>query len=38
MIVRWQSYLVNTKESVIPICDKPYISKEQKKCTGMEVD
>jgi len=23
-IVGWQSDLVNTKESIIPVCDKPY--------------
>jgi len=23
-IVRWQSDLVNTKESVLPVCDQPY--------------
>jgi len=22
-IVRWQSDLVNTKESILPVCDKP---------------
>ena len=26
-IVRWQSDLVNTKESVHPVCDKPYHTK-----------
>jgi len=24
MIVGWQSDIVNTKESVLPFCDKPY--------------
>ena len=23
-IVRWHSDLVNTKESLLPVCDKPY--------------
>jgi len=23
-IVKWQSNLVNTKESLLPVCDKPY--------------
>ena len=32
MIVRWQSDLVNTKESVLPVCDKPF-SQEQTNST-----
>jgi len=24
MIVRWQSELVNSNKSILPLCDKPY--------------
>ena len=32
MIVRWQSDLVNTKESLLTVCDQPYHTNKQ-KCT-----
>jgi len=28
MIVRWQSDLVNTKENILSVCDKPYHTKK----------
>ena len=29
MIVRWQSDLGNTKEIILPVCDKPYITNKK---------
>jgi len=37
MIVRWQSDLVNTKESERPDCDKPYHSNKSKVQKGEEI-
>jgi len=37
LIVRWQSNLVNTEESVLPVCDKPYHT-NKKKCTEKRGD
>ena len=31
MIVRWQSDLVNTNESLLPVCDKPYNTNKSAK-------
>ena len=36
-IVRWQSVRVNTKESILPVCDKPYHIK-QRNTTEMGGD
>ena len=30
IIIRWQSDLVNIKESVLPVCDKPYHNNKKK--------
>jgi len=31
MVVRWQSGQVNTEESVLSVCDKPYHTKKEQK-------
>ena len=33
-IVRWQSDLENAKESILPVCDKPY-QKDQRTSTAL---
>ena len=33
-IVRWQSDVVNTKESVLPVCDQPYLTIEYFRTGG----
>jgi len=38
MIVRWQSDLVNTKESVLPVCDKPYQTNKRKIQKREEIE
>ena len=36
-IVRWQSDLVNTKESILPVCDKPYHTNKRIVQKGKEI-
>jgi len=38
MIVRWQVDLVNTKESVLTVCYKPYPTNKRKVHTGDEIE
>jgi len=38
MIVGWQSDLVNTKESVLPVCDKPFYMNKRKVQKGDEIE
>ena len=38
MIVRWHSGLVNTKESALPVCDKPYHTNKRKVQKGEEIE
>jgi len=40
MIVRWQSdlHVVNTKESLLPVCDKPYLTTKRKVQQGEEIE
>ena len=38
MIIRWQSILVNTKESILLGCDKPYHTNKRTKCTERAGD
>jgi len=35
--LRWQSDLVNTKESVFPVCDKPYHTKKRNVQKGEDI-
>jgi len=35
--VRWQPDLVNTKESVLPVCDEPYYTNKGKQQKGEEI-
>jgi len=37
MFVSWQSDLVNTKESVLPVCDQPYHTKKEKYRMGRRL-
>ena len=37
MTVRWKSDLVNTKESVLPVCDIPYQMNKGKVQKGEEI-
>jgi len=37
MIVRWQSDLLKSKESVIPVCSKPYPMSKRKVQKGVEI-
>jgi len=36
-IVGWQSDLVNTKESVLPVCDKPYQTDNELQQNGRRL-
>ena len=38
MIVRWQSDLVKTKESVLPVCSKLYYTNKRKVQKGEEIE
>jgi len=38
MIVRWQSDLVNTKESVLPVRNKPYYTNKRKVQKWEEIE
>ena len=38
MIVRWQSDLVNTKKSILPVCDKPYHMNKRTVQKGEEIE
>ena len=38
MIVRWHFDLVNTKESVLPVCDKPNHTNERMVQKGEEIE
>jgi len=38
MIVRWQSDQVNTKESVLPVGDKPYHMNKRNVQKGEEIE
>jgi len=38
MIVRWHFDLVNTKESVLPVCDKPKHTNKRKVQKGEEIE
>jgi len=37
-IVSWQSDLENTKESILPVCDKPYHNIKQNMPLGKELE
>jgi len=37
-IVRWQSDLENTKESILPVCDKPYHKIKENVPLGEELE
>ena len=37
-IVSWQSDLENTKESILPVCDKPYHKIKENMPLGEELD
>jgi len=38
MIVRWQSDLVNTKESILPVWDQPYHANKRNIQKGEEIE
>ena len=37
-IVSWQSDLENTKESILPVCDKPYHKIKENMRLGEEIE
>jgi len=36
VFVRWQHYLVNTKENILPVCEKPYHMNKRQVQKGEE--
>ena len=37
-IVKWKSDLVNTNESILPVCDEPYYTNKRKAQKGEEIE
>jgi len=38
LIIRWQSDLVYTKESILPVCDKPYHTNKNTAQNDEEIE
>jgi len=38
MIVRWHSDLLNTKENILPVCDKPYHTNQRRVQKGGKIE